>query len=350
MVIVLVNLSKPVVLLYTVLVLLNLTQVGVSTVAESSSSYTVTDVLDQVFVFNQTPSRVISLAPSITETIFALGRQHSLIGVDATSYNNQYFNISSYVREKNLENVGGYWWTLIDIQKIIALNPDLVIADYGAHKPLLDTFREYGIKAFYLYGGSARNLDEVYSDILRIGALFNDTDTAMRLVENIEREFSKYRHFLESFYTIRFLFIIGLNGGIWVAGKSTFIDDALTKLGLINIVDKEGWILLSMEDLYMLSPDVIIVASMHDYESTHRHVEEYNLYSVTHRLYILKPVETDYFLRPGPLIINAPRLIYNLMEYWGFRKPPPISEYSYLPIISLAVFIAVLLAERIKKH
>jgi len=319
-------------------------------IESGNDSWEVVDVLGRVFVFNETPLRVVSLAPSITEILFALGKQYSIIGVDAISYDDQHYNISSYVREKGIVNVGGYWWSLVDIQTIISLNPDLVIADSGAHKPLLDIFNEYGVRAFYLYGGSARNLEEVFSDIIRVGIIFNDRDRAVKLVESIQSEFLKYRDIITNqFYSVKVLFIIGLDGGIWVAGKSTFIDDVLTKLGLINAIDREGWLLLSIEDLYRIQPDAIIVASMFDISNTIKLVEEYELYSITKKVYVFKPFETDFFLRPGPLIVNVPRLIYSLLDYWNLRKPPPISEHSYLPIIVLVITLSIFVFKRIKK-
>lgn len=67
----------------------------------------------------------------------------------------------------------------------MSLNPDIVLADKGAHKPLLDVFQSYNVTVVYLNGGSARSVNDVLSDIYLLGELFNSTVEAQALVDRL---------------------------------------------------------------------------------------------------------------------------------------------------------------------
>jgi len=335
--------SKLIVIIIT-LILINTPQLTYTeeNLVTSNSTIVVRDALDREVEIQTPVTRIVSLAPSITEILFALNKQDLIVGVDAISYDDPHYGIADYVREKGIRNVGGYWWSLISIEAILELEPDLVLADKGAHLPLLNTFEELGLKTIYLHSGSARELAEVYKDIELVGLILNCTLEASQLILNISREFEYYSEYLKNnMYPVKYLFIIYIDGGVWVAGRSTYIDDALNRLGLTNTVDMNGWVLLSIEDLYRLSPDVIMITTMveSDIVNIEKLVDTYGLYRITSKIIILKPMESDYFLRPGPLVKNIPRTIYSILESYGFRKPPPLSESKSIPVINLVLIL-----------
>lgn len=321
-------------------------------VASSGATIIVEDALGREVELSLPVTRVVSLAPSITEILFALNKQDLIVGVDAISYDDPHYGIANYVREKNIKNVGGYWWSLVNIEAIVDLNPDIVLADKGAHQPLLSTFEELGLKIIYLHSGSSTGLTDVYRDIELIGSILNCTTEASQLISSITREFEYYSEYLKNnMHAVKYLFIISVDGGIWVAGRSTYIDDALNKLGLTNAVDKNGWVILSVEDIYALSPDVIMITTMseQDIVNIDKFLNEYGINRVTSRIIIFKPLESDCFLRPGPLVMNIPVITYRVLERYGFRKPPPLYESRIIPIVNLVLIllaITVLLVKR----
>ena len=68
----------------------------------------VVDALGRTIVLDNKPTRIASLAPSITEILFYMGLEDYIVGVDSISYNDTFYSISSYVREHGVESVGGY--------------------------------------------------------------------------------------------------------------------------------------------------------------------------------------------------------------------------------------------------
>ena len=275
-----------------------------------AGTITITDALGRTVTLESTPKHIVSLAPSITELLFYLGLGDRIVGMDSISINDPYYNISTTARERNVTDVGGYWWSAISIEKIISLNPDLVIADKGAHKPLLQTFEDYNITVIYLNGGSAKSLQDIYEDLGIIADIFNLTSKVQEFIKQVEDSFNTYRSRLTPYQNMTFLVVVGVYNGIWVAGKSTFIDDALSRLGLRNAADVIGWKAVSIEQIASWNPSVILVSS----EVGNNTLRQSGLYSLNSKIILLNKETTDALSRPGPLIINLPALLYKTLR------------------------------------
>ncbi len=261
---------------------------------------TIEDALHRTIVLNRIPQRVVSIAPGITETMFSLGLEYTLVGVDDVSYNDTCLGISEYLKKKGVEHVGGYWWSAISIEKILALKPDLVLADAGAHKPLLNIFEENNITVVFLHGGSANSINDIYSDIMTIGRIFNiDTAKVLELINNIENNITKARSMIKS-ENLSILVIVGFYNGIWVAGKATFIDDLLSRLSLNNVANVIGWKAVNIETIRSWNPDIVIVANMGFIDE--KMLKETGLYDLETPLVLLSPNETNLLVRPGPFV------------------------------------------------
>jgi len=200
----------------------------IALVVVSSISYgysvTVKDALNRVVVIKTIPKRVISLSPSITEIMASLGLLNKLVGVDSISYKDPYYGISEYCKTHNVTDVGGYWWSAIKTEKIIALKPDLVLADAGAHYKLLKFFEDYNLTVVYLHAGAARSIEDIYTDIATVAQIFNVSSTRVsEVIQSIENNITVARQFLAPYKSIRAVVVVGFYEGIWVAGKATFI-------------------------------------------------------------------------------------------------------------------------------
>ncbi len=270
---------------------------------------TLSDKAGRVMEFRAIPSKVVSLAPSITEAMFMLGLGEFIIGVDDISYNNDFMNISGSLKSRGVVSVGGYWWSAIDTEKILSLNPDLVLADKGAHIKLLDFFNEYGIKVFYLNGGSAGNLSEVMEDVELISKIFRveDMGVKMNYLISSSMELLKASAEARGLVDVSVVIVISIDSmGIWVAGRGTFIDDLINVIGLKNSVQQSGWLVVSQEDLANLRPEVIVVFSMGISEDELRNIlETRGIYSIGSRIIILSSHETDSLARPSPRIVEG---------------------------------------------
>lgn len=285
----------------------------------------ITDALGREVEISGSVNNVVALSPSITEILASLELLDKVKGCDSQSLNNVwYMNASNLLREMNVRDLGGYWWSTLKTQDILEINSDLVLADKGAHRPLLQFFEEYNVRVVYLNGGSATSINEVYHDIYLVGSIFNKTDKALEVINEIERSFSHYYNLIEKYRGIRVLIIIGIWQGIWVTGKGTFIDDALTRLGLENIAKVFGWAAVNVESITSWNPDLIIVSGM---GITERDLEEQGITALNKPIVFLNTTETDIFSRPGPLLKYLPEIMYNIITV----KSSPRNETSQMP-------------------
>lgn len=288
-----------------------------SVLVSAKQPIVVVDALGRSVELPSIPKRVVSIAPSITQILANLGLLGVVVGVDSFSIGDWYLNISSRLRERGVVDVGGYWWSVIKVEEILKLNPDIVLADSGAHRPLLETFESYNVTVVYLHGGSAKSVNDVLSDIYTIGLVFNETSRAESLVNEITSALDEGLKLLRPFSGRRILVVIDFWQGIWVVGKATFIDDVLSRLGLINAATTYGWSAVSIETISKWNPDIIIVACSY---ATNETIREAGLYDLGKPIVLLNNTEIDIISRPGPLITLVPQVLYTALER-GLGKP-----------------------------
>lgn len=299
-------------LIYTLIIMIILIHPINAGAINNDVKITITDALGRTIVLDKIPQRVVSLAPSITETLFYFGLQKYVIGVDNISYTDQYFGIEEYIRAHNITPVGGYWWSAISVEKILELRPDIVLADKGAHKPLLEVLEQYNITVVYLNAGSARSIQDIYLDLDIVAKIFNvSADKVSRFIKDLENEISVYHDLISSRGSIKVLVIVGIYNGIWVAGKSTYVDDLINRLGMNNVAEVIGWKSVNIETIAGWEPDIILVADAWIDNETLKSV---GLYDLNVPVVLLNQTVTDALSRPGPLIIELPRLIYSIID------------------------------------
>lgn len=289
----------------------------------SSNKIIITDALGRTIILDHMPTRIVSLAPSITEILFYLELEDYLIGVDSISYNDTYYGIRNYVIKNKIADLGGYWWSTIKVEEILKLKPDLILADKGAHQPLLQLFESYNLTVIYLNGGSSKSIGDIYSDLSIIAEIYRLENKVINFIEQVEEIFKEYREKLVKYQNFSILVIIDVSNGIWIAGRATFIDDILLKLGLRNAAMLTGWKAIGIEEIYEWGPEVIIVASEHITETTLRDLGIYNL-GVT--VVFLDKEGIDSLLRPGPLILRAPKKIYEALQHGIEQKTVSTSD------------------------
>ena len=159
-----------------------------------------TDQLGHRITLPQTPQRVISLAPSITEIVFAVGREHRLVGVSRFS---DYPPAAS-----KLPRVGSY--TQPDLERIVALKPDLCFATKdGNPRQVVERLRSLGIP---VYAVNPQNLDGIMSTILDIGTLLGASERARALVETMQSKVDNIKSVIKKAHSRpRVFFQIGIS-------------------------------------------------------------------------------------------------------------------------------------------
>jgi iron complex transport system substrate-binding protein len=200
----------------------------------------------------RTPDRIISLAPNITEILFALDMGNKIVGV--TSF-------CDYPDDaKRKPKVGGM--SNPSLETVVSLRPDIVVMTTdGNPKEFEERLHSLGIKTYVF---RARKLLELPDGIREMGAALGVKQKADELAR-------KMKSALKGFVVIhhlspqkRVLFIIWPEPLI-VAGTGTEIDDAITLLGAENIASKAGtaYPRYSVEEIVRQSPDVIFIGRGH---------------------------------------------------------------------------------------
>jgi len=196
------------------------------------------------------PCRIVSLAPNITETLFALGLDELIVGVT---------RFCNYPREAaSKEKVGG----LINpsLEKIVSLRPDLIIgtAD-GNRKETIGRLERIGLPVYVVNPG---NFDEILEMILSIGKITGRGHEAIRLVDSLRGRIERVALLTKNAERPKVFFQVGA-GTLITAGKGTFTDMLIKLAGGRNIAGDATirYPRLSIEEILFKNPDIIIVSS-----------------------------------------------------------------------------------------
>ncbi|MCJ7582519.1 MAG: ABC transporter substrate-binding protein [Candidatus Aminicenantes bacterium] len=257
------------------------------------------DALGHITKMDSSPKRIISLAPNITEILFALGLGESVIGVT------RFCDYPPEATQK--EKIGG----LVDpnLEKIISLNPDLIIGFRGNPIRLIKRMQEFNLPVFVLETGTT--IDSVFSVIESVGQITWMEKRAAELLQPLMLQYQNIISALERIDNIPKVFVFLHGMGLWTCGKNSFMDDLLNKAKGKNIAGniQKKWLLFSQEKLIAENPDFIIILS----KSQEAFLEAKKSISKGVYLKTLQAVERGkvYFLdenlatRPGPRIIEA---------------------------------------------
>jgi iron complex transport system substrate-binding protein len=209
-----------------------------------------TDDVGHTIVLRHTPQRIVSLAPSITETLFALGLDSSIVGV--TDYCD--YPLAAKLKAK----VGGIMNP--DIERIIALRPDLVfMSGSGNMKSDYDKLTSSGIPVFVSY---PRTIEDVFKSISDAGVLTSTPSRADSLLLILRQRKNELVSQAAARQKRTVLMLLSLNP-IVAIGPGTFLDEMITLANGENIARTAttAYPLLSREEILGRRPDVIIATS-----------------------------------------------------------------------------------------
>ena len=212
----------------------------------------VTDGLDREVKIDGTPERIVTTIVSTTEIVLDLGVDERLVGVPGL------IKYLSYVPElqakaEKKEKVGGF--SKLSMEKIAALNPDLVIMDASAQKEAVTKIENMGAA---VYAASSESLEDVREAILEIGYLTGTLDRAQEIVGKMAYKRVQLKEAVrqleekkDAFYTI--------SQNMYTVGSNTFVGKALELAGLNNVFgDISGYKPVSTEEIVKVNPELII--------------------------------------------------------------------------------------------
>ncbi|MDH4205356.1 MAG: cobalamin-binding protein [Desulfobacteraceae bacterium] len=271
----------------------------------ASVAKTITDQLGRHVTVPDKPQRVVSLAPSITEIVFALDQGHRLQGV--TTY-------SDFPPEAvKLPKVGSY--VHLDLEKIVALKPDLCIAIKDGN-PRVIAQRLESLK-IPVYAVDPNNLETIMKTVLEIGTLLNAKDQASQLVQNMDLRIQKVKSLVaKTTYRPRVFLQIGVSP-IVSAGTHTFIHELIVIAGGTNLsAGPIPYPRFSREKVLALSPEIIIITSMARsavFEKVKAEWEKWpNMPAVRNqRIYV---EDSNFLDRPTPRLVDGLELLIRLIH------------------------------------
>jgi iron complex transport system substrate-binding protein len=199
----------------------------------------------------QDPQRIVALAPSITEIIFALEQQHRLKGVS---------RFSDFPPEaKQLPKVGSY--VHLDVERIVALQPDLCIGVRDGN-PLTAVRRLKAINIPF-YAVDPKDLASVMKSILAIGDILDASAKARNIVADMRRRIDTVIEQTRRIEHKPGIFVqIGISPIVSV-GNGTFINELITLAGGVNVAaGSNPYPRFSREQVISLAPDVMVISSM----------------------------------------------------------------------------------------
>lgn len=208
---------------------------------------TVTDDAGRKVEIARAPLRIVSLAPSNTELLFAVGAVDKVVGVD------EFSNFPAEARAK--PQLGSY--IKPDLERIVAAGPDLVLVTNVHVKTLVPELESRKIPALVVDG---TNVEEVFERILLVGRVTGDPAKAATVVASMKARMATVASRVSGQPKTRVFF--ELSPDLYTAGPKTFVDDLIQRAGGQNIAAdaKTQWPQLNQESVIQKDPEVIILS------------------------------------------------------------------------------------------
>jgi iron complex transport system substrate-binding protein len=199
----------------------------------------------------QAINRIVSLAPSLTETVYALGLQDRLVG------DTDYCDYPPDAQKKT--KVGGA--INPSLEEIAHLKPDLVLVT--KHLNTLDTVHSLDALGIASYATDPRTVDEIVASAKRLGEVLGAAEAGEALAADLQRRLEVLQQKIGALPPRRVLFVVWTDPLISI-GKDTFIADALRRAGATSIVDsRQDWPQVNLEEVAKLQPEVLVFADSH---------------------------------------------------------------------------------------
>jgi iron complex transport system substrate-binding protein len=274
-------------------------------VSNSAWALQIQDDRGLTVTFAQSPQRIISLLPSLTETVCELGQCQRLVGVD------RYSNFPASV--KSLPQVGGGLDPNIEL--IVSLRPDVVLMATSSRSH--ERLTALGIKVLAL---EPKTYADVQRVILKIGELLQVPD-AQRVWRTIDAGVSAAAQSLPlSVKGKRVYFEV--NNAPYAAGPASFMGQTLTRLGVGNIIPESlgPFPKINPEFVVRANPDVIMVGATGEQGMTTRPGWS-SMRAVREQAICVFPAEeSDVLVRPGPRMAQAARIMAQCLSTQGLLR------------------------------
>ena len=235
-------------------------QENITQLEEELSGYkeiTLVDDLGNVVVLTEAPERIVSLAPSNTEILFAVGAGDKVVAVtDVCDYPH---NFTAWIEAGNMSSIGNYWQPAVE--PIIALNPDLVFASTGSEEAAT-TLKNLGYNVLVV---EPKTINGMLESILLVGRATGNHVEAGEFASEIRERIDVVVNTAAGASSTKKVYHEIWGPNIQSAGPGTFIDELIALAGGENIFHDavSSFPVVSSETVIAKNPDVIIFPNLY---------------------------------------------------------------------------------------
>lgn len=267
--------------------------------AQPANNISLTDGLGRQVIFAEPAQKVVSLAPSNTEILFAIGAGGQTVGRDM---------FSDYPAEAlSLPDIGGSMGEY-NLEAIVALQPDLVLAAEINPTELVKSLEDLGLTVFYL--ANPTSLEEMYANLGIVAQLTGRETEAAALVESLKARVAAVDEKIapiSSRFSVFYEIDASNPSQPWTAGKGTFITLLIERAGGYNIAaELDAYPQLSVEQIVADDPMFIILGDAMwgvTVESVGQRPGWENLSAVQNGN--IFPFDDNLASRPGPRLVEG---------------------------------------------
>ena len=275
--------------------------------------------------------KVVSLAPSVTETICSVGGLEYIVGTDL--YSNYPEGIIEGKSDGRIKNVGGY--SDPNYEWIVKLAPDIVFCEGGTgeHVAMADKLRKSGIDCVVTY--DVTNIEKLYDNIWIVAS-------AMGLSGNANSVISAFRGTIDAVSgvigyqaSVRTFIALSTDPSPWTSGSDTFASDIISKASGSNVFDSQSssWFMVSKEQIHAKQPQVIVIVHNGEVTTEEQYQEILGWIDPVWRetpayrdgnVYLFTGKAADLLSRPGPRLCQAAELIGKALHPDSFTQRDPL--------------------------
>jgi iron complex transport system substrate-binding protein len=268
------------------------------TATEVDQTISQTDGLGRTVSLAAPAERIVSMAPSNTEILFALGAGAAVVGRDEFSDNPQ--------EALDIPSIGGGFGEY-NTEAIVALKPDLVLAG-GINTPdQIQALQDLGITVFMV--ANPKDFEGLYANLEAVAALTGHVAEGEEIVHDLRNRVGTITDRLEGASTRRVFFEVDGTDPTapWSTGTGTFQDYLIRLAGGENVVTFEGWGQVNLEDLIKSDPEVIVYSAAPYIPTTVESIAARPGWSVITAVKsgAIFAIDTDLTDLPGPRLVDG---------------------------------------------
>jgi iron complex transport system substrate-binding protein len=277
---------------------------------------TIDDSLGRAVTVSKRPQRIVSLAPTHTEILFAVGAGDRVVGVTS------HCNFPSEASRR--QHVGGFAPETMSIETIVGLQPDLVLSAGLLHRRVIDALAPLGTP---VAGLDAARLDDVYRNVEIVGRLTGCREQGRKLAADLRNRVEQVKLRLQ--HVPRSdrpnVFYLVWDQPLMTVGAQSYINEVVESAGGRNIFDDVAFDYpqVSDEEVIARNPDIILAAASGEMEVRRRAIVErpgwQQLPAV--RRQRIHFVDADRVSRPGPRLVEMVEVVARILHPEAFNEP-----------------------------